>query len=133
MIGVRLDDPSNDPLPTDPEDDRIFDQEGDGKLGATASVAGGIDGGELLSGEAYFVQRQKFSYSGTRNRNGKLTGALDDHSNQQVVDATNGFLLIGVTDSVNLPELSTATLVPVTGQYDCARITAESATLFPNQ
>lgn len=133
LIGIRLDDPANDPLPTDPEDERIFDQEGDGKPGATASIAGGIDGGELLSGDAYFIQRQKFSYSGTRNRNGKLTGLLDDDSNQQVIDATNGFLMLEITNSVPLPELSTATLVPLNGQYDCARISAESATLFPNQ
>ena len=133
LIGIRLDDPANDPLPTDPEDERIFDQEGDGKPGATASIAGGVDGGELLSGDAYFIQRQKFSYSGTRNRNGKLTGLLDDDSNQQVIDATNGFLLLEITNSVPLPELSTAILVPLTGGYDCARISAESANLFPNQ
>ena len=91
-MGVNLDDPQNDELPTDVEDPRIFDHEGDGKPGATAQVGGGIDGGELLSGEAYFVQRQRFSFSGEFTRDGKMHGKLIDRSNQRVIDATNDFL-----------------------------------------
>ena len=47
LIGVRLDNPATDPLPTEAYDERIFDQEGDGKPGATATIAGGIDGGQM--------------------------------------------------------------------------------------
>jgi len=131
LIGVNLDDPANDPLPTEVDDPRIFDQEGDGKPGATASIAGGIDGGQLLSGEAYFIQRQRFSYSGTRTRDGKMEGMLIDDSNQKVLDATNDFLKLEVTDSTTLLEECTASLIPVDSTYDCARVSNEALTLFP--
>ena len=37
-IGVDLEDPANEPLPTDPNDPRIADDDGDGKPGVTATI-----------------------------------------------------------------------------------------------
>lgn len=131
LIGVRLDDPANDPLPEDADDSRIFDQEGDGKPGATAVVAGGIDGGQLISGEAYFVQRQTFAYSGTVTADGSaMTGLFVDDSTQKIVEATNDILLLEVTDSVAIPEESLVDLVRLNSTFDCAKLSTEAENLF---
>ena len=131
LVGVRLDDPINDELPTESDDPRVFDQEGDGKPGATASVGGGVDGTELFSGDAYFVQRQRFTYTGKLEADGTLRGPLVDNSSQKIVEATNEFLLLEVTDSVAVPEESMVTLVKLNSEFDCAKISAEAESLFP--
>ncbi len=42
-VGIRLDDPANDPLPSDPADPRIVDDDEDGNPGITVHVKGGGD------------------------------------------------------------------------------------------
>ena len=52
-IGVDLEDPANDPLPTDPEDPRIADDDNDGIPGVTTRVRVTED----VQGELYIARR----------------------------------------------------------------------------
>ena len=42
-VGVRLADPTHEPLPTDPDDPRLVDDDGDGRPGITVGIAVGDD------------------------------------------------------------------------------------------
>ena len=52
-VGIRLDDPANDVLPTDPTDPRISDDDGDGNPGVTVTVRG--EGGDPIG--SLFIAR----------------------------------------------------------------------------
>ena len=126
VVGANLADPANDPLPTSPDDDRVVDHEGDGKPGATAMISG------MISGELYYVQRQHYAYSGTRAADGTLSGLLLDRSQQNTIDATED-MLKSDTSSTPIPERTTATLLPLTGDYTCSQLIYELPTLFPER
>ena len=57
-VGIRLDDPANEPLPTDPNDPRIVDDDGDGNPGITVTIRVSDD----LSGQLYIARREIFAY-----------------------------------------------------------------------
>ncbi|MFW7378898.1 MAG: hypothetical protein ACOH5I_08840 [Oligoflexus sp.] len=85
LVGVQLDDPANDKLPEQADDRRIFDVDGDGKAGITATVSA-----MLVSGEVHFIQRSITSYTGVWSKDGNtLSGLVKDQSEQSVIDASN--------------------------------------------
>ncbi len=126
IVGANLADPVNDELPTTPDDDRVIDHEGDGNPGATATIGG------MISGELYYVQRQRYSYSGTRAVDGTLSGMLHDNSTQNTIDATED-MLKSDTSSTPVPERTTAMLLPLTGDYTCSQLIYELPTLLPER
>jgi len=127
-IGVNLDDPANDPLPGDPNDPRIADDDGDGKPGVTATVT--VTGG--LEAEIYLARREIFAYVVDEQDDGSLVGSVTDHSEQLVIGASNDAFL---TQSmwVQYPDLakSPILLVPVDSGWDCDRLMEERDRLFP--
>ena len=127
-IGVDLADPANDPLPTDPNDPRINDDDNDGKPGVTSSIKVTED----LQGEIYIARREIFAYDVDEQPDGSLVGVVTDGSEQLVIGATNPIFLtqaewIQYGDLTKSPII----LIPVEDDWDCTRLMAERDRLFP--
>jgi len=83
--GAHLLDPENDPLPTSPDDPRVFDQDGDGKPGLTVRLR--VMG--IVSGEAYVVQRVRYRMTGTVVSPDRIDGLIEWTNEQVTIGATN--------------------------------------------
>jgi hypothetical protein len=127
-IGVHLDHPATDPLPTDPGDPRIADDDHDGKPGVTAHVTVSPE----LSGDIYLARREIFAYDVTEQPDRSLTGVVQDHSEQLVVGASNPVFLTQAQWTQH-PDLSRSPIIlrSVRRSWDCERLRAERAHLFP--
>lgn len=127
-IGVQLEDPFTDPLPTDPDDPRISDDDGDGNPGVTARITVSDE----LEGEIYLARREIFAYDVTEQPDGSLTGVVHDRSEQLVVGASDDLFL---TDAewVQHPDRDKSPIIlePVETSWDCDRLRAERPALFP--
>ncbi len=127
-IGVRLENPAEDPLPTDPDDPRIVDDDDDGNPGVTATVILTPE----FQGEIYLARREIFSYEVDEDDDGSLSGVVKDRSEQLIIGAsdpifeTNG----AWTQHPDLTK-SPILLVPVARSWDCSRLRAERDGLFP--
>jgi len=128
LVGCKLADPINTPLPTMPNDAAVFDQDGDGKVGITIKIGGTFPG---TSGDLYTVQRQRFSYTSTALPSaGKANGTTLDRSEQNTLDATNQLLKQKVALSA-VDAKSTFRLAKITGITTCTDLINQSAALFP--
>lgn len=127
-IGIHLEDPANDTLPTDPTDPRIADDDNDGNPGVTAH----IKVSDELEGDLFIARRERFAYDVTEQPDASLTGTVTDRSEQLIVGATNP---IFITDApwVQYPDLTKSPIIlePVGADWDCARLMAERDSLFP--
>ncbi|MEX1294951.1 MAG: hypothetical protein AB1Z67_02150 [Candidatus Limnocylindrales bacterium] len=128
-IGIRLDDPATEPLPSDPEDPRVVDDDGDGEPGVTVS----IDIGAGIVGEIYIARREIFEYEATQVEPDLLTGTVTDTSEQLVIGANNPLFLASEADWVQHPdpEKSFIVLRRVADDWDCDRLRSERDELFP--
>ncbi len=91
--GAVLDDPENDPLPTNPRDGRVVDQDGDGNPGLTVPVvAVGI-----VSGDTYVVHRLSYALEGSLIDDDTIRGMIDWTGEQIVLAATDAFLSMSYT------------------------------------
>ena len=125
LVGVTLDNPMTDELPSDPNDSRIFDQDGDGNPGVTVKVSG------FISGDIYVVQRAINTYFGTLAANGELVGHVIEHGDQKTLGATNAMLEQDVpSEAINDPSRNPLQLVPVDAGMDCNTLIANIDTLF---
>jgi hypothetical protein len=127
-IGIHLEDPVNDALPTDPNDPRIADDDNDGKPGVTATIL--ISGEER--GEIYIARREIFAYDVLEQDDGSLVGTVRDRSEQLVIDATDELFKAQDTwvqhaDRTKSPII----LRPVERDWDCDQLRAERDALFP--
>lgn len=95
--GVRLQDPEKDPLPTDPNDPRIFDQDKDGKPGMTIRVS--VLG--FIEGEIYIIQRDWNSLRSTTLTPMTIDGLIEWGSEQVVIGASTPLL---ASQSENTPD-----------------------------
>lgn len=126
QVGMQLQNPATDALPTMATDSRVKDQDGDGKPGVTIKIVTII-----ASGDAYTVQRQNYSYQSTAlPAMGKAAGMTFDRSEQRVVDASNPSLIQNPTGTPN-DGASSFKLVKLVGTYDCAKLITDEKTLFP--
>lgn len=128
-VGIRLEDPANEALPTDPNDPRIVDDDGDGKPGITVIVRFSDE----LQGELYLARREIFAYDLVQDGPDSLTGTVTDRSEQLVV-GTSLAILEGTDaqwDQVPDLALSPILLKRVGTDWDCARLMAERDQLFP--
>lgn len=96
--GALLENPGTDELPTDPDDPRVFDQDGDGNPGMTVSVK--ILG--ILEGWTYIVQRVQYVLSGIVVAPDRIEGTIDWSDEQSVLEATNPLLK---ADTIGYPDL----------------------------
>ncbi|MCB0968228.1 MAG: hypothetical protein KDB37_15460, partial [Ilumatobacter sp.] len=127
-VGIELDDPANEPLPTDPNDPRIVDDDGDGNPGITVDIRVGDD----LTGELYIARREIFAYQAYLTDPDTLRGTVTDDSEQLVIGASDP-IFETATAWVQYPDLTKSPIIlrRVDASWDCERLAAERATLFP--
>ncbi len=128
-VGIRLDDPANESLPTDPNDPRIVDDDGDGNPGVTVT----IDVGQGIVGEIYIARREIFSYDALLTDPDTITGTVTDTSEQLIIGASNELFLTGDANWVQHPNLDRSPIIlkRVAADWDCDRLVAERSSLFP--
>ncbi|MDW3213367.1 MAG: hypothetical protein R8G01_05175 [Ilumatobacteraceae bacterium] len=128
-VGIRLDDPANESLPTDPTDPRIVDDDGDGQPGITVTIRVSDD----LSGELYIARREVFAYEAELVEPDRLVGTVTDDSEQLVIGASDPIFASSDANWAQHPDLtkSPIILVRVEPDWDCARLAAERDDLFP--
>ena len=127
-VGIHLDDPANEPLPTDPNDPRIVDDDDDGNPGITVTVEVTTE----LVGELYIARREIFAYEATLTAPDRLEGTVTDDSEQLVIGASDPiFLTESDWRQHPDPAKSPIILIRVDDTWDCERLAAERNALFP--
>jgi hypothetical protein len=128
-VGIRLDDPFNEPLPTDPNDPRVVDDDGDGKPGLTVT----IEVTEDFIGELYIARREIFAYEAFLIEPDLLTGVVTDDSEQLVIGASDPIFASSPANWGQYPDLAKSPIIlrRVDADWDCARLAAERDDLFP--
>ncbi|QDG53299.1 hypothetical protein FIV42_21900 [Persicimonas caeni] len=86
VLGVRLRAPNSENLPTEADDPRVFDQDGDGHPGMTVRVSG------LIDGSLYIIHRGWDRLRGKLSGLDHIEGAVQWNLEQVVVDSTSIFL-----------------------------------------
>ncbi len=120
--GAVFDDPKGESLPTDPDDTRLVDLEGDGHPGMTiqASILG------LFSGEGYAVQRYRYQLAGTVFDANTIVGFIDWTSEQSLVEATNPLFMETFTDSTDPdPSKHRFVMIRVDDTWNCQTLRDE--------
>ena len=127
-IGIKMDDPENETLPTDPDDPRIFDADGDGNPGVTSTVKVSDD----LQGEIYLARREIFAYDVAQDSTDRLVGTISDGSEQLIIGASNPmFLAAGQWEQIDDPERNPVIWQRVDDDLDCDGLAAQRDDLFP--
>ena len=128
-VGIRLDDPFNEALPTDPDDPRIVDDDGDGKPGLTVT----IEVTPELIGELYIARREIFAFEAFLTEPDVLTGVVTDNSEQLVIGASDPVFEMSPANWRQYPDLAKSPIIlkRVDADWDCERLAAERDTLFP--
>lgn len=128
-VGIRLDDPANESLPSDPDDPRIVDDDGDGKPGITVTIRVTDE----LTGELYIARREIFAYEAFLTEPDVLTGTVTDDSEQLVIGASDAIFATSDANWVQHPDLTKSPIIlkRVEADWDCDRLTAERDALFP--
>lgn len=128
-VGIRLDDPANESLPTDPADPRIVDDDGDGQPGITVTIKVSDD----LSGELYIARREIFAYEALLVEPDRLEGQVTDKSEQLVIGASDPIFATSDANWGQFPDLDKSPILlrRVGAAWDCARLVAERDALFP--
>jgi len=94
--GAILQNPAEDPLPTDVDDPQVFDQDGDGQPGMTVRVT--VLG--IVEGETFIVQRVRYRLLGFVTGTDRIEGRIEWADEQVVLEATNELLK---TDTIGAP------------------------------
>jgi hypothetical protein len=127
-IGIHFENPAADELPTDPNDPRIADDDGDGKPGVTATISLAGD----VSGEIYIARREIFAYEVDEQRDGSLEGVVTDRSEQLIIDATDDIFKTPDPWSQHADRSKSPIILrPVEASWDCAQLRSERDSLFP--
>ena len=125
--GAVLDDPANDPLPVDPLDPRVIDQDGDGQPGMTIRVA--VLG--IVEGETYIVQRVQYRLTGWVLGRDRIEGRIEWTDEQSVLAATNPLL---EADTIGMPDPDPAAhrfvMVRVDGSWTCEELRQHLETIL---
>lgn len=124
-----LDDPENDPLPTDINDERVFDADNSGMNGLYMGMVG------KASGRAEIVQKVSTILDGEFNENGEIYGVTTWFEAQSVL-WTDTFLLENgaPTSPVGAdPNESVFIFKRIDPSWDCLTVKEKSAELFPQQ
>lgn len=127
-IGIKIADPANESLPKDPNDPRIFDADGDGNPGVTSHVKVT----DALQGDIYLARREIFAYDVTQQSADRLVGTITDRSEQLIIGASDPvFKVAAQWKQVADPTRNPVIWQRVDADWDCSRLAAERATLFP--
>ncbi|MDD5220504.1 MAG: hypothetical protein PHV11_08055 [Candidatus Bipolaricaulis sp.] len=125
--GAQLVDPENDPLPTEADDPRVVDQDGDGKPGLTVRIV--VMG--LIGGEVYVVQRDRSRLVGVVSSPDAIDGLVEWTSEQSVLGASSPIFLGGAAARPDpVPEHSFFRARRVDAAMDCATLRGLADRLF---
>lgn len=125
LRAVELENPADDPLPTEPDDPRIIDLDADGQPGLTARVSG------LVDGEVYLVQRAVTRLTGQVSRDGHLDGLLGWTAEESIVAADDPLLETGAPFEADAdPSQSVFLSTRLDEQRDCDWIVENQGQLF---
>ena len=117
VLGAQLDDPLNDQLPSEENDNRVYDQDMDGAPGVTLNVSG------LVEGDIYAVVRYVDTISGSVTTDGILEGTTHDETEQIVIGASQDILKINVAPvAIDDPSLNVTTALPISAEAGCAEV-----------
>ena len=124
LNGINLKDPLNDLLPTDPNDERIYDQDLDGHPGVTVFVNG------LVSGQIHLIQRTITDLSGSQNGR-TIEGQVRWRIDESILGTDQPLLSMGapITPNPN-PDLSRFQLIKVSDELTCAELIESEGSLF---
>ena len=116
VLGAQLDDPLNDPLPSEESDTRVYDQDMDGNPGVTLSVSG------LVEGDIYTVIRYVDTLSGSITSEGVWEGVTRDETEQLIIGASQDVLKVNVTPvAVDGPSLNIVTAIAISAEDGCTQ------------
>ena len=114
--------------PTDPNDPRIFDADGDGHPGVTSTVK--IN--DALKGEVYIARREIFAYTLTQQTDDRFTGFITDNSEQLVVGASDPiFMAAGQWKQIDDTSRNPVIWQRVDAGLNCETLAAQRSDLFP--
>ena len=125
--GAILANPENEPLPSDLDDPRLVDLEGDGHPGMTiqASILG------LFTGEGYAVQRYRYRLTGTVVDADTIIGLIDWTSEQTVLAATNPLFMETFSDDTDPdPAKHQFVMIRVDESWTCETLREKLPTLL---
>lgn len=129
VLGARLTDSANDPLPQSPSDPQVFDLDADGQPGVTIQVSGRF---VLININAriYVTQRTLTQESGTLRDSQTIAGSLRWSMEQYTMGSDNS-ILARLTPSIT-PRLdgSEFTMRKLSDDATCATVKARYASLF---
>jgi hypothetical protein len=127
-IGIKLEDPTHESLPKDPNDPRVFDADGDGNPGVTSHVKVTDD----LQGDIYLARREIFAYDVTQQSPDRMVGSITDRSEQLIIGASNPIFMVAAQwKQVDDPARNPVIWQRVGADWDCDRLAAERAATFP--
>jgi hypothetical protein len=129
VLGARLADAANDPLPQSPSDPKVFDLDADGQPGVTIQVSGRV---VLININAriYVTQRTLTQESGTLRDSQTIAGSLRWSMEQYTMGSDNS-ILARLTPSIT-PRLdgSEFTMRKLSDDATCATLKARYVSLF---
>jgi hypothetical protein len=127
LIGMELDDPKGDPLPTEASDPAVFDEDEDGNPGVTVFLNG------VVQGDIYVVSRRISEVEAWVTAEGRIDGQLLFDAEERVVASEPGSIKeLGTVVSPDPDECkSTVTLVKLDADADCASVSERYEELFP--
>ena len=119
VAGAALDDLENDPLPAEPDDPRVIDQDGDGHPGVTVHVS--IFG--LMKGDIYVAQRNRTRLVGTLVAPDTIRGTIEWTAEQTVLGASASWL---TQDQLGVPDFDRSFFIAkrISPGLDCSQIEA---------
>lgn len=124
-----LDDPENEPLPSDVNDPGVFDADGTGINGLRIMTKG------VLNAEAEILQKVSTILDGEIDENGEVSGITTWYEAQSVMWYSNKALKNGApTSPVGAdPNESIFIFKRIDPSWDCPAVKEKSAELFPQQ
>lgn len=123
LLGVTMESPGEETLPSDADDPRVIDQEGDGNPGFTLRVRGMIDG------EVYVARRGWDKFMGRINGDEAIRGRVQWESEEKVLDASRR-MLRSDPDSTPDTEASRFRMQRVDDEMNCEVVEQRKEALF---
>jgi hypothetical protein len=129
-LGVHLDKPLTEELPSDPSDPRIFDAEGDGNPGISVDIQ--LLWGLIATEQIYAIRIERGAWEAEVDAQGIFKGFVQDDSKQQVIGASDEMFARNMA-SRHHPDRnkSTLLLLPLEGDdWNCDKFIAQRAQIF---